>query len=134
MSGNEEAQRDALAEALCLLDTLGGEGVGHVYGNGQRAFCDDLCVKLADAFDIPLEAGWWRTLPEMLIAPPSPDPEAIRVEVEVTQADIYLASWFTRRMDGGASWDTQVQQMLACHRSAGATAIRALSADQEKGA
>ena len=39
-------------------------------------------------------------------------------EVEVTQADIDLAEWFTRRMSGGNTWTPQVSRLLASHRLA----------------
>lgn len=53
---------DALAKALCLLDTFAGEGLGHTYGNGQTLDADDVCAELAAAFGIECEPGWYRTV------------------------------------------------------------------------
>lgn len=57
---------DALAKALCLLDSFAGEGIGHVYGNGSEIHADDVCTELTSAFGVELEPGWWRALGEQL--------------------------------------------------------------------
>lgn len=59
---NERAREDALAQALCLLDTFAGEGLLHTYGNGQTIDAADACTELAEAFGIECEPGWYRTL------------------------------------------------------------------------
>ncbi len=59
---DEVGKSDALAKALCLLDTFAGEGLGHVYGNGQSLDADDVCAELAAAFGIECEPGWYRTV------------------------------------------------------------------------
>ena len=65
---------DALAKALCLLDSFAGDGLGHVYGNGQTLDADDVCLELAQAFDLEFDAGWWRTVAERaLIGAPFPN-------------------------------------------------------------
>lgn len=67
-NSRSEARANALARAFCLLDTLAGEGIGHTYGNGQTIMADDAVNEIAEAFDFECEPGWWRTLPETLLA------------------------------------------------------------------
>ncbi len=67
-----QEQADALAKALCLLDSFAGDGLGHVYGNGTTIDADDACSELCAAFGIELEAGWWRALAEQLATTPTP--------------------------------------------------------------
>lgn len=59
-SGEVAKREDALATALCLLDTFTGEGLCHTYGNGQEIHADTACAELAEAFDVDLEPGWYR--------------------------------------------------------------------------
>lgn len=59
----ERARRsDALAQALCLLDSFAGEGLLHTYGNGQTIDAADACNELAAAFGIDCEPGWYRMI------------------------------------------------------------------------
>lgn len=70
-------QTEALEQALFLLDTFAGEGIGHVYGNGQELDSSDVCTELADAFDLQCEPGWHRVLAARLTAPPSPSTDTL---------------------------------------------------------
>lgn len=60
---------DALAQALCLLDTFAGEGLTHTYGNGQVLDAADVCTELAEAYGIQCEPGWWRTVADRAASP-----------------------------------------------------------------
>ena len=60
---------DALAQALCLLDTFAGEGLAHTYGNGQVLDAADVCTELAEAYGIECEPGWWRTVADRAAYP-----------------------------------------------------------------
>lgn len=68
------APEDALAEALCLLDSFAGDGLAHTYGNGQTIDATDACNALCDALDIPCEPGWYRNVAASLSYTPSPAP------------------------------------------------------------
>ncbi len=87
---DEVGKSDALAKALCLLDTFAGEGLGHVYGNGQSLDADDVCVELAAAFGIECEPGWYRTVADSALRLdqiiPNSDPVETAGEV-VTSVD-----------------------------------------------
>ena len=61
---------DALAKAFCLLDSFAGDGLGHVYGNGQTIDADDTVLELCAAFDRDPEPGWWRALAADILALP----------------------------------------------------------------
>ena len=79
-------QTDALEQALFLLDTFAGEGVGHIYGNGQELDASDVCTELADAFDLQCEPGWHRVLAARLTATPSPSTDTLeRREAMIAQ-------------------------------------------------
>ncbi|WP_303763744.1 hypothetical protein [Sphingobium yanoikuyae] len=67
-----QEQADALAKALCLLDTFAGEGIGHTYGNGTTIDADTTVIELCAAFGMELEAGWWRALADQLASTPTP--------------------------------------------------------------
>ena len=60
---------DALAQALCLLDTFAGEGLAHTYGNGQALDAADVCTELAEAYGIECDPGWWRTVANRTTSP-----------------------------------------------------------------
>lgn len=64
-----EPVADALAKALCLLDTFAGEGLGHVYGNGTTLDADTVCADLCDTAGIELEPGWYRQIGRLYAAP-----------------------------------------------------------------
>lgn len=66
-----EERTDALAKAFCLLDSFAGDGLGHVYGNGQTIDADDTVLELCAAFDCDPEPGWWRSLADELASPPA---------------------------------------------------------------
>ncbi len=72
---------DAIAKALCLLDSLAGDGLCHTYGNGQTLSADEVCAEVASAFSVPLEPGWYRLVGDRFTRTPSPAaPSAIRAE------------------------------------------------------
>ena len=70
----DEARADALAKALCLLDSFAGEGLCHVYGNGQTLDADMVCAELAEAFGVQDDADWWRQVPRLAFAAATPAP------------------------------------------------------------
>lgn len=77
MSGSASEREDALAQALCLLDTFAGEGLCHIYGNGQTIDATDTCIELAAAYGLECEPGWYRALAKVL----NPDAPANKQEV-----------------------------------------------------
>ncbi|HEX8418967.1 MAG TPA: hypothetical protein VF638_03030 [Sphingomonas sp.] len=72
--GVTRAREDAIATALCLLDTFAGEELTHVYGNGQEICSTDVCIALANAFGVELEAGWYREVAALCATPKPADP------------------------------------------------------------
>jgi hypothetical protein len=72
--GVQRAREDAMATALCLLDTFAGEEMTHVYGNGQELCSTDVCIALARAFGVELEAGWYRKVATVCATPKPADP------------------------------------------------------------
>lgn len=58
---------DALARALCLLDAFAGQGLLHVFENGERLDADDVCFDLAQVVGVEFDAGWWREAAAMLV-------------------------------------------------------------------
>lgn len=69
-----EARRrnDALATAFALLDSFAGDGLVHVYGNGQELDASEVCTELASAFGIEAVHGWERCVADALVLPSSP--------------------------------------------------------------
>lgn len=59
---------EALAAALSLLDSFAGEGLGHVYGNGQVIDASSVCEDVSRAFGVTLEPGWYRTVGQRIEA------------------------------------------------------------------
>jgi hypothetical protein len=66
LAAGGEGSEDVLAKAFCLLDSFAGEGLGHVYGNGQVIDADITVAELTEAFGIDCDARWWRTLAHRL--------------------------------------------------------------------
>jgi hypothetical protein len=73
---------DALAKGLCLLDSFAGEGLGHVYGNGQTIDADDCCLEVAEAFGVEFGDGWYRKV-AAIAARPAPLPAEREADGEV---------------------------------------------------
>jgi hypothetical protein len=69
-TSGEVVQGEALAKALCLLDSFAGEGLAHTYGNCQTLDAAEVCSELANAVGVECEPGWWRTVGRLAFSRP----------------------------------------------------------------